>query len=184
VTPAYTPLFFNLPAMSDESLRTGGGAFGAVLRLFRDRNADHEAFQHRLAEVVRELELLPTAARMRWLELLSYIHALVYHVREDVEQPQLGGIVEASVSHDPLRRAIMAVRRTGAQAEFERGALVHSRNLLLQQLQQRFGDLPDQVTNRVREISAQKTLDKWMVRFATAKSLDDVGILPRASARS
>jgi Putative transposase, YhgA-like len=184
VTPAFTPLFFNLPAISDESLRVGGGAFGAVLRLFRDRHTDHEEFQHRLAEVVRELELLPTAARMRWLELLSYIHAMVYNVREEVEQSDLVGIVESTVSNDEQRRRYMAVKRVGGLTMHEATQLAYAKNVLLQQLGLRFGNVPVEISDRINRATKLKALNTWMARFATAKTLDDVGILPRASART
>jgi Putative transposase, YhgA-like len=183
VTPSFTPLFFNLPTLPDDSLQAGGGAFGAVLRLFRDRSAARETFQQRLVEVIRELELLPKVARLRWLELLSYIHALVYHVREDSEQLALIASVEATVANDEERRKYMAAQKRSGLTGFEAAGLEHLKRSLLRSLALRFGIVPAEVSDRVGRANKLTTVNRWLERFATAKTLDDVGILPRASAR-
>jgi len=181
VTPRLTPLFVNLPAISDELLRTGGGAFGAVLRLYRDRDAEPDTFRDRLAEVIREIESLPDAERLRWLELLSYLNALVYHVRDKAERPKLHQIVESSVATDEERRSLMQARITGPDEAREEGALLHGRSTLLRQLRLRFGELPEELTSRVKTTNKLTVLNRWLDRVVTANKLDDVGILPKRS---
>jgi hypothetical protein len=56
-----------------------GGYFGWVLRLLQGRRLKPREFQDLLEQVVEKLETMPEADRLRWLELLSYIHALVDH---------------------------------------------------------------------------------------------------------
>jgi hypothetical protein len=183
VTPAFTPLFLDLPDATDATLH-GGGFFGAVLRLYRDRNEVPSGFRRRLSEVIGELETMPRGQRLRWLELLSYIHAMVYHVRDEPEHPDLNRLVESSVETDERRSEYMATRRTIAQALQEEGALAHGKDTLLRQLRIRFGDLPAEVTNRVENVNKLKVLNNWLERFASANTLDEVGIVPRKPSHS
>jgi hypothetical protein len=58
-----------------------GGAFGLLLRLVQQRRTPLPVFEQTLREVVSVLERLGDKDRERWLELLSYIAALLYHER-------------------------------------------------------------------------------------------------------
>ena len=131
ITPSFSPLFFNLSASSDQRVRETGGAFGAVLRLYRDRHLNMEGFRSRLSEVVREIAELPQQERLRWLELLSYIDAFVYHVRNASEHPELIGMVEASAATDEERRAIMAVEMTMATYHREQAVISANQETLI-----------------------------------------------------
>ncbi len=102
VTPELRPLFVNLPELPAARLRSGG-AFGSVLRLIQQRRASETAFAKLLGEVVGDLEGLPAGKRLRWLELLCYVMALVYHERPKGEQQGLGELVLASVRTDSHR---------------------------------------------------------------------------------
>ena len=42
-----------------------------------------------LGQVVRALEGMPDAQRLRWLDLLSYVHALVYRERAPAERADM-----------------------------------------------------------------------------------------------
>ena len=78
----------------------------------------------------------------------------------------------------------MAAFKSGAQVLAEEGALAFAKKTLLQSLAIRFGDLPNEISDCIKSTSTIKPLERWIRRFATANSLADVGILPRASARS
>jgi len=67
VTPAFTPLFLNLPNLDESALVEYGGAFGSVLGLFRSRSLDGQKFHRELIRVIKELEGLPRSERFRWL---------------------------------------------------------------------------------------------------------------------
>ncbi len=119
---------------------------------------------------------MPDAERLRWLELLSYIMALVYHVRDPSEQPQLRKTIESSVRTDIHRQEIHEMGRSMADVLEEKGALKKSRETLLRQLKRRFGNLPAAVSATIRATDDPEQLDEWLDRFATAATLDDVGI--------
>ena len=86
IVPLLEPLFLNLGTMPPKTLESQGGFFGWVLRLVQQRRARPGEFRALLRRVVRHLETMPPAERLRWLELLSYIQALVYHERHGTER--------------------------------------------------------------------------------------------------
>ncbi len=174
--PAFEPLFINLPEIPAETLQTHGGYFGSVLRLVQQRNARPDEFQELLDQVIQNLETMPDAERLRWLELLSYIMALVYHARDATERPKLQNTIESSVRTDVHRQEIFEMRRTIADELEEKGALKNRRQVLLRQLKRRFGNVPAAVSSTIRATHDPEQLDEWLDRFATAETLDEVGI--------
>lgn len=183
VTPAFTPLFLNLPVTSDGALGEGG-AFGAILRLYRERRADGRAFRGRTAAVLRAFKTLPKADRLRWLELLSYIDALVYHDRDPIEHSGLRQLIQESLTTDADRREYMAAHRSMADVLKAEGAITHARNTLVQLLRTRFRRVPAPVVERIKTTDELKLLDGWINRVVTVHSLDELGILPHASAQT
>ncbi len=179
VTPAFEPILFNLSSTADARLRDEGGFFGLVLSLFRHRSDDATAFRSRLGDVVGALERMPRAERFRWLEMLTYLQALLYHVREGAEHDDLSAVVEASVNTDDLRRQFMAKKQTMAQKLQEDASISTSKDVLLRQLRIRFGEVPNAIGDRVRKTDALKTLATWLDRMMTANQIEDVGILGR-----
>ncbi len=114
------------------------------------------------------------------LELLSYIHALVYHDRAGRERRGLQAIIDASVQTDRHRREVQAMERTIAQELQEEGrrkGLIEARKqTLLRQLRLRFGDVPKAVTADINGCTNVRQLVTWLDNFATANALADVGI--------
>jgi hypothetical protein len=121
VTPVLRPLFVNVREIEPEQLENEGGFFGWVLRLVQAQRARPESFQELHERVVQHLETMPAEERMRWLELLSYIHALVYHMRNPPERPALQEVIEASVRTDEHRQEIFAMHRTIADELISKG---------------------------------------------------------------
>ena len=176
VTPAIEPLFINLPEIAADTLESKGGFFGSVLRLVQQRKSRPREFQQLLNRVVRHLETMPEAERLRWLELLSYITALVYHVREPSERPSLQKTIESSVQTDEHRQEVFEMRRTIADELKEEGAIKNGQKTLVRLLKRRFGDVPAAVSATIRATDDPERLDAWLDLVVTAEALDDVGI--------
>jgi hypothetical protein len=176
VTPAYRPLFVSLPALPAAALESSGGHFGWVLELLQQREARPEEFRDLLRRVVAHLETMPAAERLRWLELLSYLEAMVYHDREESEHGGLRDVILASVRTDEHRRELQAMWRSMADVHREEGAVVALRKVLLRQLRGRFGKVPKAVERAVNATDDIARLDTWFDRVLTAPTLDDVGI--------
>ena len=64
----------------------------------------------------------------------------------------------------------------GIERGMERGELRARQTTLIRQLRKRFRDLPDAIVQTIEATKDIAQLDEWLVRFATAKSLRDVGI--------
>jgi len=67
---------------------------------------------------------MATDERLRWLELLSYLLALVYHVRDPAERPGLQETIETSVAADEHRKELSNMGRTIADELKEEGARI------------------------------------------------------------
>lgn len=70
------------------------------------------------------------------------------------------------------------MKKTIADMFREEGAVECLRSTLLELLEERFGEVPEEVTARVETSKSLKQLRTWMRRFATAKALADVQIPP------
>lgn len=141
-------------------------------------------FRRVVGEVVRALEAMPEAEGGRWLDFLSFVFALVYHYRATPERPVLVEAIWTSVSTDTRRKELRRMHRSiaddlRAERKLEgkaEGALANARATLLRMIALRFGPVPDRIRDIVERTADQDTLTRWLDRFATAESLDEVGI--------
>jgi transposase len=113
-------------------------------------------------------------------ELLSYIRAMLYHERSESEQNRLQEVMENSVQDEATRQEVRKMRKTGAQALMERGAhkagLLTRQQTLVRLLRKRFGSIPSEVVSVVEATDDVDQLDNWLDRFATAQTLEELGI--------
>jgi hypothetical protein len=181
VTPIVErPLFINLPELDGAKLERDGGFFGWILRLFQERMARSKEFDELLERVVARLDGMPAAERRRLGELLSYVRAMLYHERSESEQGRLQQIMENSVQDEATRQEVEKMRKTGAEALMERGAqkagLLTRQQTLVRLLRRRFGDISLEVLRVVEGTDDAEQLDDWLDRFATAQTLEELGI--------
>ncbi len=178
VTPFLTPLFVNLPDLSPLDLQARGGFFGDVLHLLRERDARRPEFRALLRQVVTHLETIPKEGRLRWLELLSYVSAFVYHYRNESERPQLNETIEASLRSDEHRQEVRDMGRTIAEAiraeGDAQGTVRTLQQTLVRMLTLRYGELQGTTEQLIRDTIDFAQLNAWVDRFVTAKSLDEV----------
>jgi len=183
-TPLLEPLFINLPEIDAEVLKSQGGFFGWVLRLIQQRKARLDEFRQLVEDVVRQLESMPEKERLRWLQLLSYIVALIYHERDHEEIAPLQDTIEASVKNDSYRKEVAEMGKSYAEVLVEQGReegtrteSIRARRLtLLRLLRSRFGKLPAKVGSVIEAASDVAQLDAWLDQLVVAKTLDEVGI--------
>jgi len=180
LAPVLEPVFVPLRDTPDSQLVTAGGSFGQVLRLVQQRHARGPAFRALLGQVVQTLEGMPDAERLRWLDLLSYIHALVYHEREDA--PALQQVIEDSVQTDPHRQEIRNMGKSYAEVLKEEGRneerLKSRRESLLRLIRVRFGDPPAEVVASIDACGDIAQLDAWLDAVGTARRLSAVHFRP------
>jgi hypothetical protein len=178
--PSLDPLFLNLWQTSAAELESRGGYFGWALELVQQKAADAAAFQGLLARVVGHLEQMSAPDRGRWLELLSYFYALVYHERPDAEHQHLHNVIEAAVRNDARQKEVEAFMRTMADVHKEqaqREEAVRSRQqTLVRQMRKKFGRVPAKVVRRIEGTIDVTQLETWLDEFATANQLADISV--------
>jgi hypothetical protein len=174
------PLFLSLPSTGPDVLEIEGGYFGWILRLVQGRKRRAGDFRHLLVRLVRHLESMPEDQQARWEEFLSYVHALVYHGRDPAEQPRLQRDIEVTAAAGAHQQEVFRMGRTIADALKEegrtQGQLETARATLVRQLRRRFGELPEETVRVIESTSDLDQLNTWLDRFATAETLDDVGV--------
>jgi hypothetical protein len=119
---------------------------------------------------------MPDEERLRWLELLSYIHALVYHVRRPEEQPGLWREIESSVATDAHRQEVFHMGRTIADELRHETRIEAARETLIRQIRRRFGEVPEETVAVIQSTFDLDRLNGWLDRFATAETLEQIGI--------
>jgi len=187
--PQLAPLFLNVGQTSHETLARGG-AFGLLLRLIQQRRTRLPVFEQTLREVVSVLEGLADSERERWLELLSYIGAMIYNEREVPEREALLEKVAYSVQSDAHRKEVFEMGKTIAEDLIEKGhqeghekghekglregAVRNQRRVLLQLLRNKFGKIPVGTVRRIEATPQMDLLSAWFEQALDAKNLDDV----------
>jgi hypothetical protein len=181
VVPDFRPLFLSLPALSPEQLEGEGGYFGWVLGLVQRRAAPLEEFRALVSRAVDHLEVMLPAERERWLDLLSYLVALIYHDRAGPEREELRQRVEASVQRDPRRLEVIEMIWSGADALREEGRIEGTvrtlRQMLLRQLRIKFKKVPRAVQSVINATDDIERLQGWCDRVMTAATLQDMDIV-------
>jgi hypothetical protein len=141
--------------------------------LVQQRRLRQSVFETILRQVVRALEeQLAKVDRIRWLELLSYLSALIYHERKRPEQ-------EPMWLH---RREVFDMGQTMAEYLMEQGAAREAarsrQEILLRQLRVRFHRVCEGVVRRVENTTDLAQLDAWLDALAKARKRADVSIPP------
>jgi predicted transposase YdaD len=184
--PRLQPLFLNVGQTSTQVLSQEGGSFGLLLNLVQQRPTRLAVFEQTLREVVRALERLADEDRARWLELLSYIGALVYNERDTPEREPLLEQVADSVQSDAHRREVFAVgqtiaehlreegRQEGLQKGLQKGRQETLRQLLLLLLRKQFGKVSAALVKRIEATKDPDLLQAWFAQALEAKTLADV----------
>jgi hypothetical protein len=189
VTPIVErPMYLNLPELPPDQLQDKGGYFGWVLRLLQQRHTRLAEFRQLLRDAVAHLDGMEAGDRARWLDLLSFVGAMIYHERSETEHVELHETIEHSVCRDESRREVAKMSKTMADVLIERGrtegriegqtetAIETRQQTLIRLLRRRFGKVPTKVTRAINATKATEQLDDWLDRFATAQRLEELDI--------
>jgi predicted transposase YdaD len=180
--PHFEPLLLGLGQVPAETLEAKGGYFGWVLRLLQEREARPDEFRALAERVLSELSEMPTGQRERWLELLSYLHALVYYYRTEPERAPIHELMEETARAVAEKREVRKMVRTIADALKDEGRAEGEKKglklALIRQLRTRFGQLPPKVIQRINRTKETRQIETWLDRVLTASTLDEMEILP------
>jgi hypothetical protein len=190
--PALKPLFINLSGLTAERLVSAGGFFGRLLHLVQQREAPAATFEALLREEVAELEAMCPRQKARWLELLSYLWALVYHERSAAESPPLQKTVEASLATQLPKREVNKMVKTyadvlreegekrglkkGEKRGEKKGEILTLRRTLLELLEEKFQEVPVETQTIVNATTDPELLRLWVKRVVSAPTLEAIQI--------
>lgn len=180
VLPAIKPLFLNIGAVRESQLRDPNELFAWVVRLLRTRESDPSRFKALVNQLLAVGDRIPQDEKDRWKDLLTYLHAFVYHHREPNECERLSELIEDAAAAGGFQQEIQEMKMTMAERHRREGRqeerLESRRQILLRFLSKRFGQTDPILAGRIESESNVETLDEWIDRAATAHSLKDVGI--------
>jgi hypothetical protein len=125
-------------------------------------------------------------------KLVCYRHVAA-HAKTEVRREMLVDIIDTSLTlsateQAEFKRLVRApengeMRKIVTQWELQ-GRLQGERNMLIEQLRAKFGDVDADVEEQINAISDEKKLSALARKILTAKSLDDLGLRDgRAAAR-
>jgi hypothetical protein len=107
---------------------------------------------------------------------MSYLHALVYHVRNPDEHEGLFAHIKETVRSERLRREVATMKQTIADMLREEGSMDAFRMSLLLVLRNRFDHVPKAIVHVVESCSSHDQLKRWIKSASKAETLEEVGI--------
>jgi putative YhgA-like transposase len=113
-------------------------------------------------------------------ELLSYLYAFVYHEREECERQPLLDRIEAAEWKSEHRQELNQMGKTIAEALRDEGRaeerVESARSTLLRQLRRKFGDISQDMAERIEGTTDLERLTTWLDRIVTVETLEEMGI--------
>ena len=195
--PSLEPIPINLRDTPAETLESQCGSFGWLLRVVQQRFARLETFQQQLQTSVSLLEKTTRRQRARWLEMLSYLQALVYHERENPEHDNLYQMLEKSVRTDQQRKELIKMKRSMADVlkdegreegikegikkgikegsvEKEKEVLESLKSTLREMLQKKFSKIPLKIEQRIQNVKKTDLLQQWMIKLTETEDIEQL----------
>jgi hypothetical protein len=176
--PEIRPLFLDAGHASRQILEEQGGPFGLLLRLLKEKRAPLKVFEATLSEVVSSIQSLVEEDRQRWLELLSYIDAMLYYERAAAEYQPLHETVSKSVRDNRDWQEVSGMAKSMAEVDMEQcaaEAIVRvRREVLVDLLRHKFHKVPLKILRRIESTDGLEILKAWFELAIDAKTLEEL----------
>jgi hypothetical protein len=188
ILPTVKPLFLNIGVIRNELLQDPKEMFAWVIRLLRNCDTDSREFAGLTSQILAVGDQISEIEKLRWRDLLTYLHSFVYHYREPNEGARLQELIEDAASAHGFQAEIHAMKMTmaekhrkegrkkGREEGREEGQLETKRADLLSLLSERFGELAPEIVERIEAEKDFDILDNWFKRGINARNLNQVGI--------
>src|SRR5205823_6337156 len=154
--PQYETLFLNLHQTPPEVLTSADSAMAWVLRVMQEAEEPQEELIAALEQAIAYLEQMPEEVQSVWRRAMLYLFLLVHHKRDPSEEEEIAQRMVVAVK-DRHQQEIEEMAMTSAQvleAKGRReGRIEGQREVLLQQLEFKFGPLSDEVVAVVNALS-------------------------------
>ena len=188
--PSWQPLFWNLADQTAEGLLASGEEWLQALAVIRAQGEEAATFEAVYTEAVRRLQALHGRDHVRWYDLMRIVLTWATWRRPAPERATLLTAAQASPADPAHQKEIQTMTQTIAQAIFAegrvegrvegeakgeaKGALQASRKLLRRLLEDRFGALPEAVSQRIEATTDLDRLEAAVLQVSRLQSLDDL----------
>jgi hypothetical protein len=178
--PDWQPLFWDLAERTPEDLLQAAGEWLAALAVVRAERSDEAAFREVFAAVLRRLEGLSEAERVRWQDLLWFVLSWGLRRRPGEERVPLLEAAEVSqsgVAHrEEVRRMSETIGQTWEQEMLASGQIMARREDLRVLLEKRFGPLPEGVEQRIEAVNDLERLRGLFGQAFEVTSLEELDL--------
>jgi len=182
LAPQWPIRFWDLAERTTEELLAAPSPWLNALAVVRATREESSRFRSVFAAAVERLAGLATHERMRWRDLMWMLISWALRRRPRDERP---GLVELTMQYqlDPnSQKEVEAMSVTlgptleewAEQRGIERGEVAASRRLLCRWLEDRFGDLPEDLRHRIGEMTDLARLEQAIRQCPTLGSLDEL----------
>ena len=146
------PLFWNLADQTPEALLQTGEAWLQALAVIRPRMSRRRRFGPVFTEAVARLKAA-WPYHVRWYDLMRIVLTWMWWRRPRAEHAQLEAATEASLPETAFKQEIQTMNRklgkTVPEIAMEEGQLLARRETLRTLLEDRFGQLPEALIQRI-----------------------------------
>ena len=184
----FKQFFVDLHQLSEESLNRPDEPFAWILKLFRDAKAPLDRFVATLRETLERLGRLKASA-CSVQRRLAWIADIMAHLRRPLEErAEITGVINEVLPQFVPAEEVEVMTQTiadyyveqgvqkGMQKGMKQGELRGKRNLLLRQLESRFGQLPESVKEKVLSLQEDDALDDLSMEVLSAERLEDLAL--------
>ena len=116
-------LFLNLNDTPPDVIVQQGGWFGWLMRVIQARQSSLSEIRAVVREATEQLEAMPGDQKNRWLDLVSFMEALIYHYRAEDEIPIIQQEIDDVIDNQESLKDIEAMKNSYAQTLERRGEI-------------------------------------------------------------
>jgi hypothetical protein len=170
-------LFWDLADQTPEGLLQASGAFVRLLAMVRAHFADGETYETVHAMVLQRLEPLSDSDKMRWNELMWFILSWDWYRRPREEWEKLSAAAVTSQKNVVRQHEVITMSQTMAQEVMAKGearGVRAVRDILRGLIEDRFGELPATLAQRIETIEDLERLKICTRQVSRVQTLDEL----------
>lgn len=173
--PDWGPIFWNLAERTPDALLAGGAWMQllAIMRVWEDEQAEYERV---LTHALRQVAALDVSQHVRWSYLTRCLWMFSRFRRPPEEHAQLAEIVqrENPEKSEEVKAMVKSIQEADEERGEQRGSLQTARTLLLCMIEDRFKTVPDNVRQRIEQVTDVVQLSTAARQVYLVKSLDEI----------
>jgi hypothetical protein len=184
LAPHWPVLLWDLAERTPEQLLEQAGEWLKALAVVRAEQEDSKGFLKVFRKVLRQLEGLSSRERMRWSDMMHFVLSWALRRRPKDEERKLKQAAIASYRDRQRKKEITemaeAVKQTWEEWVLEKGMesgqLRARQETLREQLEDRFGSLPEELVQRIEATTDAERLRAALRQVLHIRSLDELDL--------